>query len=377
MQKANAQPIRTFSIGFRDNDYNEAPFARRIAEHLGTDHTELTVTPGDALAVIPKLPEIYDEPFADSSQIPTYLVSRLAREKVTVSLSGDGGDELFGGYTHYPRSIAYWQQVKRIPAPLRAVGRAALSRMPLAWVKQLSAPLTLAGPWRRQRQLPDRIKERSAHVFARSFPEIYRELVSGWHWPQEVVLGANEPDTVHTRASEWPVDSGFFGHMMYMDTRQYLPDDILVKVDRAAMAVSLESRVPFLDHHVAAAAWATPLSIHRRDGSSKWVLRQLLARHVPRALFERPKAGFSIPLARWLRRDLRPWADDLLAESRLRRQGIFDPAVIMRRWQQHRDGLIDWSVSLWSVLMFEAWLDRWETAQIAGNDTAKRAAVLS
>lgn len=358
MQKASAQPVRTFSIGQWDADYDEAPFARRVAQHLGTQHTELIVTPGQALAVIPKLPDIYDEPFADSSQIPTYLVSRLARQDVTVSLSGDGGDELFGGYTQYPFNLEYWSRVRRVPAVVRATLRQVLSRMPLQWIELLTQPARWATGG--QRNLADRIKERSAVVFAGSFAEHYRAQLSFWQWPGEVVMGAREPDTVLSRREEWPTDTHEFAQMMYVDTRQYLPDDILVKVDRAAMATSLETRVPLLDPQVAAAVWSIPLETHNRGGTPKWVLRQVLARYVPTEMFDRPKRGFSIPIGRWLRGELREWAGDLLDGARLRRQGILEPRVVERRWQQHRDGIADWSVQLWTVLMFQAWHERWQ-----------------
>jgi asparagine synthase (glutamine-hydrolysing) len=361
MQKASSRPVRTFSIGFREEDYNEAPFAREIARHLGTDHTELTVTPADALRVIPRLADIYDEPFADWSQIPTFIVSELARRAVTVSLSGDGGDELFGGYSHYPATLEHWQRVERVPAAVRAAMRGLLSRLPLSSIDLLLAPLLAAGPWRRQRHLADKIKESAAYRLAGSFPDLYRELLSAWHWPEEVVIGGHEVETVHTRASARPGNIDAVSYMMYMDACQYLPDDILVKVDRAAMAVSLETRVPLLDHEVAEAAWSVPATTHRKHGAGKWILRQLLARHVPRKLFERPKGGFGAPVERWLRQDLRDWADDLLGGPRLRSQGIFEPRVVMRRWQQHRDGAANWCLQLWPVLMFQAWHDRWES----------------
>ncbi|MGH8209501.1 MAG: asparagine synthetase B family protein, partial [Steroidobacteraceae bacterium] len=358
MQRASTRPVRTFSIGLWDEEYNEAPFARSIAKHLGTQHTELMITPNDALAVIPRLPDIYDEPFADSSQIPMYLVSQLARRDVTVSLSGDGGDELFGGYPQYPFNLDYWRRVQRVPAPVRATLLQILSRMPLHWIELMTQPARWVG--RGQRHLADRIKERSAVVFAGSFAEHYRAQLSFWQWPGEVVMGAREPDTVLSRRAEWPTGVAELAQMMYIDTCQYLPDDILVKVDRAAMAVSLETRVPLLDPQVARAVWSIPLETHNRGGTPKWVLRQVLARHVPPELFERPKRGFSIPVGRWLRNELRDWAGDLLDGSRLRRQGILEPRVVARRWQQHRDGIADWSVQLWTVLMFQAWLERWQ-----------------
>lgn len=357
MQSAAHQPVRTFSIGFAEQEYDEAPFARRIAQYLGTRHTELLLSPRDALAVIPKLPGIYDEPFADSSQIPTFLVSELARQSVTVSLSGDGGDELFSGYEHYNATLDYWRRVQRLPSALRATLRRLLQDLPLPWIEVLATP-ALIGPWRSQWHLPDRIKERSPQLFAANFSQLYRTLASFWHSPDEVVVGAHEPPTLLSRTKQ-PPGQGAIEHMMLMDTRQYLPDDILVKVDRAAMSVSLETRVPFLDAGVAEVAWNAPLAVHRRDGRGKWLLRRLLGRYLPVDLFERPKRGFAIPLDQWLRTELREWAQHLLAPTRLRREGIFEPAVIERRWRQHQSGLADWSIQLWTVLMAQAWLERW------------------
>jgi asparagine synthase (glutamine-hydrolysing) len=359
MQHASRRPVRTFSIGFAEQDYDETPFARRVASHLGTEHTELMLSAQDALAVIPKLPDIYDEPFADSSQIPTYLVSRLARQAVTVSLSGDGGDELFGGYQHYTSTIDYWRRVQRVPAAMRAVLRGAVHSLPLPWIEFLASP-ALVGPWRGQWHLADRIKERSPQLFAKDFQHLYRTSHSFWHCPEDVVLGSREPSTVLSNYESHPMDVGAMEHMMFMDTRQYLPDDILVKVDRAAMFVSLETRIPILDSQVAEVAWDTPLEVHRRDGRGKWLLRQVLARYVPVELFDRPKGGFSIPLAQWLRGELKDWAYQLLDPARLRREGIFEPTVIERRWRQHQAGLEDWSIQLWTVLMAQGWLDRWK-----------------
>ena len=359
MQQASRRPVRTFSIGFAEQEYNEAPFARRVASHLGTEHTELMISAQDARAVIPRIADIYDEPFADSSQIPTYLVSRLARQAVTVSLSGDGGDELFGGYQHYTLTLDYWRRVQRLPAAMRAIMRGAIGTLPLPWIEVLATP-ALVGPWRLRSHLADRIKERSPQLFAKNFQHLYRTYSSFWHCPEDVVLGSHEPETVLSSYESHPTGVGAMEHMMFMDTCQYLPDDILVKVDRAAMYVSLETRVPLLDPQVADVAWDTPLEVHRRDGRGKWLLRQVLSRYVPVELFDRPKGGFSIPLAQWLRGELKGWAEDLLEPARLRREGIFEPTVIERRWRQHQAGLEDWSIQLWTVLMAQSWLDRWK-----------------
>ena len=361
MQQASRRPVRTFSIGFAEQEYNEAPFARRVASHLGTEHTELMISAQDARAVIPRIADIYDEPFADSSQIPTYLVSRLARQAVTVSLSGDGGDELFGGYQHYTLTLDYWRRVQRLPAAMRAIMRGAIATLPLPWIEVLATP-ALVGPWRLRSHLADRIKERSPQLFAKNFQHLYRTYSSFWHCPEDVantrLARARDRSGAATKAIRTGV--GATEHMMLMDTRQYLPDDILVKVDRAAMYVSLETRVPLLDPQVADVAWDTPLEVHRRDGRGKWLLRQVLSRYVPVELFDRPKGGFSIPLAQWLRGELKGWAEDLLEPARLRREGIFEPTVIERRWRQHQAGLEDWSIQLWTVLMAQGWLDRWK-----------------
>ena len=359
MQHASRRPVRTFSIGFAEQEYDETPFARRVASHLGTEHTELMLSARDALAVIPKLADVYDEPFADSSQIPTYLVSRLARRAVTVSLSGDGGDELFGGYQHYTSTLDYWRRVQRVPAAIRALVRGAVQCLPLPWIEVLSAP-ALVGAWRGQWHLADRIKERSPQLFAKNFQHLYQTFHSFWHSPENVVLGSREPKTVLSSYESHPTDVGAMEHMMYMDTRQYLPDDILVKVDRAAMYVSLETRIPLLDPRVAEVAWDTPLEVHCRDGRGKWLLRQVLARYVPLELFDRPKGGFAIPLARWLQGELKDWAEHLLEPARLRREGNFEPTVIERRWRQHQEGLEDWSIQLWTVLMAQDWLEKWK-----------------
>jgi asparagine synthase (glutamine-hydrolysing) len=358
MQSLSTAPVRTFAIGFAEQTFDEAPFAKQIATHLGTQHTELRVTADDALGVIPRMPEIYDEPFADSSQIPTFLVCQLARRHVTVSLSGDGGDELFGGYRVYPVANSRWQKMRRVPAPLRMAFGSLLGRMPLPVLDCIAR----ASPFRRGRRdedLADYLHERLPAIGAPALPHYYRAVMSYWSRPDEVVLGATEPDTVASNAREWEPRTDSIGHMMHTDARLYLPDDILVKVDRAGMAVSLETRIPFLDPQVASLAARIPTAIHFKDGRGKWALRQLLERYVPRALFERPKMGFAVPVARWLRGELRPWAEDLLEGASLRREGIFDAALIERRWRRHLAGGVDYSSQLWSVLMFQQWRAHW------------------
>ncbi|HXR90341.1 MAG TPA: asparagine synthase (glutamine-hydrolyzing) [Steroidobacteraceae bacterium] len=355
MQRASTQPVRTYSIGFAEEGFNEAPYARRVADHLGTRHTELIVSSRDALDVIPRLPQMYDEPFGDSSQIPTFLVSSLARRDVTVALSGDGGDELFGGYARYLSVRDRWLTLQRAPAALRRCAARMLERTPAWALGPVTAPALALSRWRGRQQVADRIQERASGWGASSLPELYDALTAFWQPAERFVLGARSvrraPEVDPQTATAGPI-----AQMMYADTCSYLPDDILVKVDRAAMAVSLETRVPLLDAQVARAAWRIPAPLHLKDGKGKWVLRQLLERHVPRALFDRPKSGFAVPVAHWLRRDLREWADALLDPAVIRRDGYFAAAPIQRRWRQHMRAEMDWSFHLWSVLMFQAWL---------------------
>ena len=355
MQRASTQPVRTFSIGFEEESFNEAPHARRVASHLGTRHTELIATSRDALDVIPRLPQIYDEPFADSSQIPTLLVSGLARRDVTVALSGDGGDELFGGYPRYLWVRDRWRNLRHSPAALRRCAARLLERLPAWALGPVAAPALAISRWRGRQQVADRIQERASVWGAGSLPELYDAMTAFWQPPERFVLGATALRRPADAAPKIATTEAI-AQMMHADTCCYLPDDILVKVDRAAMAVSLETRVPLLDAQVAHAAWSIPASLHLKDGKGKWVLRQLLERYVPRELFDRPKSGFAIPLARWLRRDLREWADALLDPLVIRRDGYFAAEPIERRWRQHTRGEMDWSFHLWGILMFQAWL---------------------
>lgn len=358
MQRLSTRPVKTFTIGFREDAYNEAEHARAVARHLGTDHTELYVTPEETLAVIPKLPTLYDEPFADSSQIPTYLVSRLARQHVTVSLSGDGGDELFGGYNRYSWATEIWRKLGWLPRPVRSAIAGLLTVLPpTAWDAAFKG-LEPVVPSRLRYSEPGLKLHKLAEVLgARTPEEIYWMLVSHWKGPAEVVPGAKEPPTVLTDRQSWPDLADFEHRMMYFDTVSYLPDDILVKVDRAAMGVSLETRVPLLDHRVVEFAWRLPLRLKMRGGVTKWLLRQVLYRHVPRELIERPKMGFGVPIDSWLRGPLRKWAESLLDPARLLREGFFNPAPIQQKWNEHLSGQHNWQYYLWDVLMFQAWLE--------------------
>lgn len=362
MQAQSQRPVKTFSIGFHEAGYNEAQHAKAVAGHLGTDHTELYVTSKQAMAVIPKLPTIYDEPFSDSSQIPTYLVSQLARQHVTVSLSGDGGDELFCGYNRYLLGYRVWQKLRVLPLVVRRLLAAVLKRAPGHRLDALQRRL----PKRFQvPNLADRLPKLAevlAHQDGQSF---YRALVSHAKNPNGLVLGATEPETILSRPDRLPALPGLREQMMYLDMMTYLPDDILTKVDRASMAVSLEARVPLLDHRLVEFAWRVPTSLKYRNGGGKWLLRQVLYRYVPRELMDRPKMGFGVPIEHWLRGPLRDWAEELLAEKRLREEGYFDPAPIRRMLQEHVAGKRRWHYHLWDVLMFQAWLCEIRAGNIA------------
>jgi asparagine synthase (glutamine-hydrolysing) len=354
MQSLSSQQVKTYTIGFDNPGYNEAEHAKAVARHLGTDHTELYVSGTDALAVISKLPDIYSEPFADSSQIPTYLVSQLAREHVTVSLSGDAGDELFGGYNRYQYLPSFWNKMSRIPGPVRKLAARMIETVsPDRWdsIANLLAPIT---PARLRLRVPGDKLHKLAGIMRHDSPsQMYDRAVSQWQNASDVVLGASPlPQPAYVGEND------FASWMMRQDTKTYLPDDILVKVDRAAMAVSLETRVPFLDHRIVEFAGTLPMSLKIRDGSTKWILRQLLYRYVPRELIERPKMGFGIPLHEWLRGPLRDWAESLLDAQRLTREGYFVTASIRTVWEKHLQGQGNYQQQLWPVLMFQAWLEK-------------------
>lgn len=351
-QKYSPRPVRTFTIGFREERFNEADDARAVAKQFGTEHHDRIVTPSEAMEVIPKLPWLYDEPFADSSQIPTHLVSAFAREQVKVALSGDGGDELFGGYNRYFTTARLWSAMEAFPAPLRSAFAASLAKVP-------------AGVWDRVADLAAREKrspyfgikaQRSFRsvAAARSLEQLMSAFLDEWREGGSPVLSA--PPNENAWLDLDPGDGAAPAlRMMYCDAVSYLPDDILCKVDRAAMGVGLETRVPFLDQRVAAVAARIPLSMKVRGGVGKRIVRNLLYREAPRELFERPKAGFAVPVGEWIKAPLRDWAEDLLDEQRLRNEGWFDAAAIRGRWREHLDGKRDSTAALWSILMFEEW----------------------
>jgi len=357
MQAQSSRPVKTFTIGFNEEGYNEAVHAMAVARHLGSDHTELYVTPQQALDVIPKLPKLYCEPFSDSSQIPTFLVSQLARQQVTVSLSGDAGDELFAGYNRYVFASNLWGKLSRLPRGLRTMGKSAIRTLsPDAWNTMLGPLQAFAPTTLRQANIGEKLHRGADVLHAKGLEDLYFELVSHWT-PDGLVIDGQEPVTC-LHGNPLPL-SGLDAvqRMMALDAMTYLPDDILVKVDRAAMGVSLEGRVPFLDHRVVEFAWRVPQAMKLRDGVGKWILRQVLYRHVPKELIERPKMGFGVPIDTWLRGPLKDWAEALLNEGRLRREGYFNPAPIRVKWAEHLSGKRNWQYHLWDVLMFQAWLE--------------------
>ena len=359
MQAQSPRPVKTFSIGFREADYNEAEYAKAVALHLGTDHTELYVTPEDAMEVIPRLSGLYDEPFADSSQIPTFLVSQLARQHVTVCLSGDAGDELFCGYHRYWRTAMLWLLLSGVPMPLRKlVQQISTNVSPQTLNRMAGAMGSLLPRSARMMNVGEELHNVASVLTSNSANALYLAFVSQWRDPASFVLRGHEPPTL--LMGNVPALHGLddMQRMMTLDLLTYLSDDILAKLDRAAMGVSLETRVPFLDHRVAAFAWRLPISMKRRNGQGKWALRQVLYKYVPKNLIERPKKGFSIPVDSWLRGPLREWAEDLLDERRLQEEGYFNPAPIRRKWEEHVTGQRNWQHHLWNVLMFQAWLER-------------------
>ncbi len=362
MQAQSTRPVRTFTIGFDEAEYNEAPYAKAVASHLGTEHTELYVSAHQALDVVPRLPNLFDEPFADPSQIPTFLVAGMARRHVTVALSGDGGDELFGGYHLYSRTLRYWRRLSNAPLPLRRLREGALRALAAVSGTTLGERLLRRLPpiygWR---WTPDRLGKLAAMVTCRTQEEFYWQGRSSWPNPHAIMHGTSLSGAVMNEPASCVGALEFAEWMMAADTLNYLPDDILVKVDRAAMAVSLETRAPFLDHDVVEFVWRLPLSLRIRGAESKWILRQVLRKYLPMRLVDRPKAGFGVPLASWLRGPLRDWAEALLDERRLREEGFFDPGPVRRTWLaflKAHDEYAGLAQRLWNILMFQAWLER-------------------
>jgi len=362
MQKANTSPVRTFSIGFKEVGYDEAPWARKVAEYLGTDHTEFYVTSKDVMDVIPCLPEIYDEPFADSSAIPTFLVCRIARSRVTVALSGDGGDEQFAGYVRYRSTQAMVESIRKFPDFLRSLAGTLLAKFPPEWVEKCYLPL--------QPHLPQRFQVANFQDKWRKFlamitkggdvKEIYRATISVWPEEELVRLIARGiVDGMYEEAFQGTEGWSILSRLMRVDQKTYLPDDMLTKVDRASMAVSLEVRVPLLDHRVVEYTHRLPDNFKYRDGTGKYLLKKLLARYIPEELFERPKMGFGVPIDKWFRGDLRSLLLDYLSSNRLREEGLFDQRIVERKIKEHLSGRSNHKDSLWSLLIWEMWRERW------------------
>lgn len=357
MQAQSSQPVKTFSIGFLEDEYNEAQHAKLVADHLGCDHTELYVTPEEARAVIPRLPALYDEPFADSSQIPTFLVSELARKKVTVSLSGDGGDELLAGYHRYDRASFIWNKIKWCPFWVRKfISQALVTVSPQIWDGIFNRLSFLLPPKLRFTNTGHKLHVLSSLLDPENDQALYTGLISHWKNPSSVVLRSTEPPTPFSRKEDWNILPDYITRMMFLDLITYLPDDILTKVDRASMGVSLESRVPLLDHRVVEFAWKIPLNMKVKNGESKWLLKQILYKYVPRKLIERPKMGFGVPLGTWLSGPLREWGEELMDEKRLQREGYFNPELVRLKWSEHLSGKRNWQYVIWNILMFQAWL---------------------
>jgi asparagine synthase (glutamine-hydrolysing) len=368
MQAQSPRPVKTFSIGFRESQYDESVYAKAVAAHLGTEHTEFYVTPSEARDVIPRLPAVFDEPFADSSQIPTILLCQITRPHVTVCLSGDGGDELFCGYDRYPLAERIWRSIAWCPRPLRTLGspiaRTMAKALPLPAVRRKLGTLADFLPAADGADFYERFnshwRNATEIVLAWANPATHKKLQTSAHGAQKLgckTLEGSARVAPSVNAEIWAARHNLVEKLMCVDSVTYLPDDLLVKIDRASMAVGLEVRVPLLDHRVVELAWRLPLEMKVRDGTTKWLLRRVLDRYVPRDLIDRPKMGFGVPIDVWLRGPLRDWAEDLLGEQRLRREGFFQPKPIRKKWQEHLSGRSDWHYLLWDILMFQAWLE--------------------
>ncbi|WP_215778400.1 asparagine synthase (glutamine-hydrolyzing) [Paludibacterium sp. B53371] len=359
MQAESSQPVKTFSIGFNESGYNEAGYAKAVAQHLKTDHTELYVTPQEVIDLVPKLAQIWDEPFADSSQMPTYLVAELAKRQVTVALSGDAGDEVFAGYNRYLLAQAVWRRISPLPQTVRRAMSSGLTAVaPEQWDKLYKNTSQILPKKYQLAQFGDKLHKFSALLAATSDKALYQSLITYWGNPASILLNAANAAQVHQAFDpNNQMNLDFTSWMMAQDTKSYLTDDILVKVDRAAMANSLETRVPLLDHRIVEFAWSLPGDMKIRNQQGKWLLRQVLYKYVPASLIERPKQGFAIPIGTWLRGPLKAWAERLLDRPRLQQEGIFNTEMVHRYWQEHLSGKRNWQHQIWAVLMFQNWLE--------------------
>jgi asparagine synthase (glutamine-hydrolysing) len=371
MQSQSTRPIKTFTIGFDETYYNEAAAAREVSQYLGTEHTELILTAEEALDVLPTVINSFDQPFADASALPTYVLSRLTRQHVTVSLSGDGGDELFAGYNHYPLNAGRLSRIEKLPAFARASARAVVNAIPEAswdtvFARRGNGPAKLGGHKLRKYASILGVETRQAR---------YELMMSNWFDPHEVLSRLVPPQDRREVPAKDMVQ--IIDMMTLWDFQNYLPDDVLTKLDRASMAVSLESRVPILDHEIVEFAFGLPLSVKRVGGEGKWILREVLRRYLPRAITHRPKKGFAVPVGEWLKGPLREWGEELLSSSRLQSQGVLDSRLVHQKWSEHLAGKRDWEKLLWPVIMFEAWMDGWASSPsvscpgvplVTGND---------
>ncbi len=358
MQVQSEIPIKTFTIGFQESDYNEAPYSKEIAKHLGTNHAELYLSPKDAMEVIPLLPILYDEPFADSSQIPTYLVSKVAKQQVTVALSGDGGDEIFGGYNRYLTGKNIWGKISRLPTPLKkisSIGMTKISPQVIDSIFSLFNRFNFA--FLKEERPGEKLHKLAQILTVSSCEEMYYQFISHWKDPEAIVMNGKEPLT-YLKTIQWNSKMSCVEKMMAWDTLTYLPDDILAKVDRASMGVSLEVRAPLLDHRVVEYAWNLPEELKIRQKETRWILRKILYQYVPKELIERPKMGFGLPIGEWLRGSLREWAESLINEQKLKNENFFQPEPIREKWEEHLSKKRNWYDLLWNILMFEAWLQK-------------------
>ncbi len=360
MQQCALSPVKTFTIGFDDKAYNEAEDAKRVAEHIGTEHTELYVTPQDALDVIPRIPKIWDQPFSDASQIPTHLVSQMTREHVTVALSGDGGDELFAGYNRHFKGCSLWDKLGPVPEKFRRLAAVSLKNIPTDEWDGFFEVLSPILPKKLRLRLPGQKLHKLADVMtANSARDYYLKLTSNWFAPEELVVNGWEKPGPYQSSGNQPQTNDLTTWMQFMDAATYLPDDILTKVDRAAMAVSLETRAPFLDHEVVEFSQRLPMPMKISGGKGKKILRDILYKYVSPELIERPKMGFGIPIDNWLRGPLREWAEDLLDPVRMRQEGYLRPEPIRKTWEDHLSGKIDAQYKIWNILVFQSWLRHW------------------